>query len=86
MHDPRDIAGKLTRSQIIVLQAHNTAPGWHSAPKAGCWRRQGAVSQHLASKYGLFESRLEKANGLRWFRFTELGRKVRAILDAGAPD
>lgn len=86
MTDARTIAERLTKSQAVVLRAHNTAPGWHSSPKAGCWRRQGAVSQYLARAYGLFESRYEKANGLRWYKFTELGREVRAILDACSSD
>ena len=82
----QEIANALTASQKTVLLAHNPAGGWHSSPKAGCWRRQGAVSELLARKYGLFESRFEAANGLRWFQWTELGCAVRErLVEAAAP-
>ena len=76
-NDPNRVVRQLTSNQKKVLLAHNTAPGVHSAPKAGCHRQQGAVSQKLADLHGIFETRFEKANGLRWFKFTDFGLKVR---------
>ena len=74
------ITDGLSEAQRHVLLAANRSPRWHTAPKAGCWRRQGAVMENMGRKHRLFEIRYEPPNRPRWFQWTPLGLAFRTCL------
>lgn len=76
MTEEERIARELSPADRRFIASANSGAGWFSAPKDG-WRRSARGVP--LSKMGLFDRQRQQANGLYWFRWTDV------LPDAGPP-